>query len=385
MSKLNELIDDLCPLGVQYAPIGELCTIQTGDQLNKEFLSDQGEFPVYNGGIYPSGYYNQFNTEANTIAISQGGASAGFVNWVEVPFYAGAHCYTLKSNSSRLVYRYLYFCLKNEQDSIQSSKQGAGIPGLSRKIITDLYIPLPPFPIQQEIVRILDTFTKLQAELEAELEARNKQFFTYRSQLLSFNENTPYRTLGDISKRTYSGSTPLVSRSEYYNGEIPWLRTQEIIFQDIYDTEIKITNVALQNTSVKWIPENCVIIAISGATAGRSAVNKIPLTTNQHCLCLEVIPEIAYYRYVFHWIGSQYQNLKSLGQGARSDLNSSIIKGFPIPIPTLDEQMRIAKILDNFDLLCQDPKIGILAEIEARRKQYEYYRNKLLTFKEKVS
>src|SRR5690606_35646698 len=99
------------------------------------------------------------------------------------------------------------------------------------------------------------------------------------------------------------GSTPLAGDPRYYeNGSIPWLRTQEVKFTDIYETEIRITEFALKNTSAKWIPSNCVIIAISGATAGRSAINKIPLTTNQHCLCLEVDEKIALYRYVFHWV-----------------------------------------------------------------------------------
>ncbi|MDE1056720.1 restriction endonuclease subunit S, partial [Escherichia coli] len=90
---------------------------------------------------------------------------------------------------------------------------------------------------------------------------------------------------------------------------------------------------ALKNSSAKWIPRNCVIIAISGATAGRSAINKIPLTTNQHCGCLEIDDTKALYRYVFHWVSFNYENIKSLGQGARGDLNSTIIKNFKLPIP----------------------------------------------------
>ncbi|MDD2624518.1 MAG: restriction endonuclease subunit S, partial [Candidatus Riflebacteria bacterium] len=101
MSKLEELIAELCPNGVEYVSVGELCSIQTGSQLNRETLKDVGEYPVYNGGINPSGYHDDFNTEANTIAISQGGASAGFVNWVDVPFFAGAHCYTIKNVSKQ--------------------------------------------------------------------------------------------------------------------------------------------------------------------------------------------------------------------------------------------------------------------------------------------
>nr|MCU0440594.1 restriction endonuclease subunit S [Raineya sp.] len=204
----------------------------------------------------------------------------------------------------------------------------------------------------------------------------------YREQLLSFEgKEVEWKTLGEVTIKSFSGSTPQAGNPKYYdNGTIPWLRTQEVKFSEIEDTEIKITEYALENTAVKWIPANCVIIAISGATAGRSGINKIPLTTNQHCLCLEINSEIALYRYVFHWVSFNYENLKSLGQGARGDLNSSIIKNFKIPIPSLQEQERIVSILDKFDVLTTSISEGLPKEIELRKKQYEYYRDLLLTF-----
>jgi type I restriction enzyme S subunit len=150
---------------------------------------------------------------------------------------------------------------------------------------------------------------------------------------------------------------------------------------------MKITEAAMMNSAAKWIPPNCVIIAISGATAGRSAINKIPLATNQHCGCLEIDSDKALYRYVFHWVSFNHENIKSLGQGARGDLNSSIIKNFRIPIPFADnpnkslaEQARIVSILDKFDALTNSITEGLPREIELRQKQYEYYRDLLLSF-----
>ncbi|NUQ11204.1 MAG: restriction endonuclease subunit S [Gemmatimonadaceae bacterium] len=178
-----------------------------------------------------------------------------------------------------------------------------------------------------------------------------------------------------------SGGTPLATRPDYYGGTIPWLRTQEVRYTDIYDTEVKITEKGLAESSAKWIPANCVIIAISGATAGRSAINRIPLTTNQHCCNLEIDSGKASYRYVFHWVSKEYERLKALGQGARSDLNAGLIKNFPIAVPSLEEQHRVVEILDKFDALVNDLSIGLPAELQARRKQYEYYRDRLLTFR----
>ena len=117
-----------------------------------------------------------------------------------------------------------------------------------------------------------------------------------------------------------------------------------------------------------------------GATAAKAAVNKIPLTTNQACCNLEVNKEVALYRYVYYWICKEYHSIKSLGQGSQNNINAGVIKSYKIPIPPLDEQRRIVAILDRFDALCNDLTSGLPAEIEARRKQYEYYRNKLLDF-----
>lgn len=188
-------------------------------------------------------------------------------------------------------------------------------------------------------------------------------------------------TLADICTRVSSGGTPLTTRRDFYfEGTVPWLRTQEVRFKDIMDTEMRITDKAVKESAASWIPADCVIVAISGATAGRSAVNKIPLTTNQHCCNLQVDPAIANYRYVYHWVSSRYQELKAMGRGARSDLNSGLIQSLRIAVPTVDAQRSIAERLDKFDVLVSDMSIGLPAELLARRRQYEYYRDRLFDF-----
>lgn len=186
MSKLNELINELCPNGVEYKTLGEVCKIEKGIQFNKENMSDFGTYPVINGGINPSGYIEQFNQVENSITISQGGDSAGYVNWIETKFWAGAHCYVLKPFNEFILNRYVYHFLKWNEFKLQECQYGAGIPALSKSTIESLKIPVPPLPVQKEIVRILDKFTSLEAELEAELTARKKQYEYYRDELLSF-------------------------------------------------------------------------------------------------------------------------------------------------------------------------------------------------------
>ena len=193
--------------------------------------------------------------------------------------------------------------------------------------------------------------------------------------------NIPLLELRSVVKKSCSGSTPTKGNSEYYtNGKIPWIRTQDVRFNEITGVDGYITEKALAETAVKWIPKNCVIVAISGATAGRCAINKIKATTNQHCLNLEIDEKKALYKYIYYCVYSKYDELISRKQGARGDLNSSLVLSLNIPVPSLDVQKRVVNVLDNFDAICSDLNIGLPAEIEARQKQYEFYRDALLTY-----
>jgi len=186
-------------------------------------------------------------------------------------------------------------------------------------------------------------------------------------------DGVEYKTIRDICKKIASGGTPTASKSEYYNGYIPWLRTQEVDWKDILDTEIKITELGYNNSSTKWIPKNCVIVAMYGATAAKVAINKIPLTTNQACCNLEIDERIAEYKYVYYWLCKEYINLKSLGQGSQHNINANIIKNYKLPVPPLEVQREIVRILDNFTFLTAE----LAAELAARQKQYEYYKEYL--------
>lgn len=316
--------------------------------------------------------------------------------YYDKPFSHKNEMWSYHSDNDAISIKYIYYFLKINEGYFQKIGGKMQMPQIATPDTDKFEVPIPcpdnpekSLAIQSEIVRILDTFTALITELTTELTMRKKQYNYYRDQLLSFDEGeVEWKTLGDVTKKWYSGGTPTAGKAEYYeNGEIPWLRTQEVKFSDINSTEIKITQAALKNSAAKWIPENCVIIAISGATAGRSAINKIPLTTNQHCGCLEIDDTKALYRYVFHWVSFNYENIKSLGQGARGDLNSTIIKNFKLPIPyatapdkSLEEQARIVEILDKFDTLTNSITEGLPREIELRQKQYEYYRDLLFSF-----
>ncbi len=187
MSRLEELIQELCPDGVEYLSASNVCNITRGVQFNKRDMKETGSYPVINGGVEPSGYIENYNQNENTITISQGGASAGYVNWISSKFWAGAHCYILQP-SEKILNRYLYHYIKSKEYKLQECQYGAGIPALAKSTIEQIYIPIPPLEVQREIVRILDNFTELTAELTEELAARKKKYEYYRDQLMTFNE-----------------------------------------------------------------------------------------------------------------------------------------------------------------------------------------------------
>ncbi|PLW01593.1 restriction endonuclease subunit S [Corynebacterium ulcerans] len=382
MNRIDELIAELCPEGVKFQSIGDVVEFRRGKRVVRKNLANEGEleYPVYQNSLIPLGYFGESNAPAESAFIIVAGA-AGDIGFSAVDYWAAddcfyAHCPDFVDD------RFLYHFLLENQRLLKSRVRKASIPRLPRASIEKLKFPVPPLEVQRVIVDILDQFVKLEAELEAELEARKRQYEYYRRELLTFGEDVEWSTLGDVSLKVISGGTPSSGKSSYYGGSIPWLRTQEVDFRDIHTTSMTITDAGLENSSAKWIPADCVIVAMYGATAAKSAINKIPLTTNQACCNLQINPSKAEYRYVFHWVAKEYENLRNLGEGSQSNINAKKVREFSIPLPSLDEQRRIVEVLDKFDALVNDLSSGLPAEIAARRKQYEYYRDQLLTFKE---
>ena len=397
MSKIDNLIKELCPDGVIYKALWSLTTwdkrfnaVDNHKQPKVKkyfyFLANDLKPLILKNGDIKILTTSVSNVYTSSKLVDSGRIAEGEVVCIPwggnpiVQYYNGKFITAdnrICFSNDYTYFKYLYYVLTSKLDEIKTFYRGSGIKHPNMQKVLDLKIPVPPLEVQKEIVRVLDSFT----ELEAELEARKKQYQYYRNTLLTFNEGVKWLSMSDISVKISSGGTPKTSEPSYYNGNIPWLRTQEVDFNEIWDTDVKITESGLKNSSAKVIPANCVIVAMYGATVGKSAVNKIPLATNQACANIQVNPDVAYYRYVFHWVSYNYKKIKSLGAGSQTNINSQTVKNFRIPIPPLEKQKQIVSILDKFDALVNDISIGLPAEIEARRKQYEYYRNKLLTFK----
>lgn len=388
MNKIDKLLEELCPKGVNFVKLSEVCDINRGIRVVKKDLHKTGLFPVYQNSMIPLGFYNKSNYLAGTTFVISAG-SAGEVGYSDVDFWAADDCLCITC-PDYICNKFVYYNLINKQHLLKSRVRKASVPRLSRSAVENFEIPLPPIEVQNEIVGILDRFADLAASLQAELQARIQQYEYYRSKLLSFNEiggtqGVTWMKMNEICLNISSGGTPDTSKAEYYIGNIPWLRTQEVDWHDIFDTAIKISDSALKNSSAKMIPVNCVIVAMYGATAAKVAINKIPLCTNQACCNLEINPKIANYRFVYQWLCKEYEKLKAKGEGSQHNINGKKIKEYLIPIPSLSEQQRIIEILDRFERLTADLQTGLPAEIKARQQQYEYYRNRLLTFKRKTA
>ena len=394
MSKLDELIQELCPDGVEFRKLGEISqyckeridasTVDKTCYVGVENLLQNKQGKTLSSAVPTTG---------QVIAFSFGDILIGNIRpYLKKIWLADCNGGTngdvlaIHITDSGMLPEFLYYVLSSDSFfhyDMQYAK-GSKMPRGSKEAVLQYVVPVPPIPVQHEIVRILDTFTELTSELtenlSKELTARKQQYSYYRDKMLTFANGVKQMTIADICRKVVSGGTPPVGNSDYYGGSIPWLRTQEVDWKDITDTAIKITDEGLKNSSAKWIPANCVIVAMYGATAAKVAINKIPLTTNQACCNLEIDSDIALYRYVFHWLCKEYLSLKGLGQGSQSNINAQTVKQYKIPIPPIPVQQRLVTVLDNFDVICSDLNIGLPAEIEARKKQYEFYRDQLLTF-----
>ena len=386
MSRLEELIAEYCPDGVEYCSLEEVCSISKGTQFNKTDMMDQGTYPVINGGINPSGYIELYNQKKDTITISQGGASAGYVNWLQTNFWAGAHCYVLKP-ADTVENRYLFHFVKSKEKKLQECQYGAGIPALSKATVANLKIPVPPLPVQREIVRILDNFTErvaeLQEQLTAELTARKKQYEYYLETAILSCRTAQKCRLSEVCA-IFDGThqTP-----EYKTSGVRFVSVENI--DNLYGSEKFISQEAYERYKIKPQINDVLMTRITAGIIGKCTVidRAEPLAYYVSLALLRPNSKVLDSRYLKYYIESGYGK-KELRKYILTDatppkINKDAIGKVFLLLPSIDEQRGIVSTIQHFDAYCNDLSVGLPAEIEARQKQYEYYRDKLLTFQEK--
>lgn len=367
MGRIEELIQRYCPDGVEYVQIKDIAKCSMGEFVHKNKQDTNAPYPVFNGGITNTGFYKEYNTDENKVIVSARGAGAGFVNVIEQKFWAGNSCHIISvCNVCRTNYKYLYYALKNIEEGLIGNQQKGGIPAVSKTQLEKTTIPLPPLPVQEAIVRILDTFTSLQAELQAELQARQQQYQYYRDTLLSFGGRT------DVEWMSISSVAEVC-------------RGTRVVKNQLSDSGYPVYQNCL--TPMGYFDKtNCpgeTPFVICGGAAGNVGYSDVDCWAADDCEYILSGP-VVIGRYIYYCLMARKNHLLSqVRKASIPRLSPKVIKELVIPIPSLVEQQRIVSILDRFDTLINDLTQGLPAEIEARRQQYEYYRDRLLTFKRK--
>ncbi len=414
MSKLEELIEELCPDGVEYKAIWEVTiwdkkfnSVDRGKQpqiISYPYLLAKDMFALEQkiGDVFLLSTGEQtgwttvdkagdFLCEGEVVTIPWGKSRkvVDVMKYYKGKFVTADNRLATSNDITVLNNKYLYYWMMTQGDVIDSFYRGSGLKHPNMKDVLDMCIPIPPLPVQEEIVRILDNFTditaELQAKLQAELQARAKQYEYYRDRLLTFGDDVPRVKIGDIATDIYRGAG--IKRDEVTEEGISCVRYGEIYtsYNISFDTCLSHTNENVV-ASPKYFEYGDIIFAITGESVEEIAKSIVYLG-NEKCMAggdtvvLKHNQEPRYMSYVLSTTDAQMQ--KSKGKVKSKVVHSSVpsIKEIEIALPSFETQKKIADILDNFRILVNDIVTGLPAEIEARQKQYEYYRNKLLTYK----
>lgn len=389
MSRLADLIAQLCPDGVEYKPLSECVVLPSIPRgLKRGQYESSGTYPIVDQGRgQVAGYSSDETKLVKDIPGIVFGDHTREIKYIDYFFVPGADGVKWIRAVDDVDIRYLFHSLSS-----------LAIPsrGYNRhwNVVRDMSIPVPPLEVQREIVRILDQFTTLEAELEAELEARRAQYEHYRTQLLSYDSMTargpvswiPLRELGVWS----GGGTPSKSRADYWDeGNIPWITPKDMRSSKIQNSMMNITDRAVRESNVKLIEAPSIALVVRSSILQHTfpvAQIDVDATFNQDMKALVVDSDRFEHRYIYYALSANGQEILRQTSKQGGSVNSLVVPrlmDFEIPVPALDEQQRIADLLDRFDALVNDISSGLPSEIAARRAQYEHYRGRLLSFPEK--
>lgn len=407
MTKLEELIRELCPNGVDHKSLGTLGNFYGGltGKTKEDFVDGNEKFITYKN-VY-SNPALQIDVE-DKVKISDGekqnllqygdviftGSSetleeCGFSSVITVKtdekLYLNSFCFFLRFNDSNIIlpdFSKHLFRSDALRQQIKKAASGTTRYNVSKEKIKKVVIPIPPLEIQHEIIRILDTFTELTSELTENLSKELHQYTYYRNKLLEKNTKAMKMKLGDIfdfqngfafKSRLFKESGNAILR--IVNIKANQISTDNLVFFDEADYK--------ENLSPYIVRQNDIVIAMSGATTGKIGVNVTPFNFYLNQRVGKFIPKenIVLSRYLYHLLLQMSEEIHAISEGgAQPNLSSEKLKKLTAYIPPISEQKRIVKVLDTFAYLCTDLTSGLPAEIEARQKQYEYYRDKLLSF-----
>lgn len=378
MNRIEQMLQELCPNGVEYRKLTDICGLSRGKVYSKTYLSENvGDYPVYSSQTANNGELGKISTydyDGEFLTWTTDGAYAGTIFHRKGKFSITNVCGLISLKSKDVLIRFLYYWL-----SIEAPKhvyQGMGNPKLMSNQMEHIEIPVPPLPIQEEIVRILDHFTELTASLQAELQARQEQYEYYRNRLLSFDDDIPKMKLNDIV--TFMNGK---GHEKYIEDKGAYI----VVNSKFISSNGKV--IKYSNSQISPVYEGMILMVMSDLPNGKAlarcfvvdADNKY--TLNQRIGAFTIRDKKLITTPFLYYILNRNEQLLLYDNGVdQTNLRKGDILNIVIPIPPISEQQRIVAILDKFETLVNDLSQGLPAEIAAVQEQYEYYRNKLLTF-----
>ncbi|KHD94637.1 restriction endonuclease subunit S [Bifidobacterium longum subsp. longum] len=383
MSRIDDLIAEYCPDGVKHQTLGEIGEFIRGNGIQKRDFQDSGFGCIHYGQIYT--YYGLFADHTKSfidpnLAEKRKKAYKGDLviattseneedvckacAWLgEEPIAISGDAYIFRHHQNP---KYISYCFQSELFQSQKKKYitGTKVLRVNGDAMAKIHVPVPPLPVQEEIVRILDSFSSLEAELEAELEARRKQYTHYRDELLKF-ERVLIASLGELCKISVGRKNG--TAGEF--GEYPYVNA----------------GTSMSGFVNEWSEEGDCVTTPSRGQGGMGfvAYQASRFWCGPLCYVMRSKHSDVMIKYVYYYLCSHKADILGLvHEGGTPAINKSELAGLRILVPPFEEQQRIVSILDRFDKLTNDLSSGLPAEIEARHKQYEYYRDRLLSFDE---
>ena len=390
MNKLEQLIKEFCYGGVEYKKIKDCFKRLKGTPITagkmKEIETKNGKIRIFAGGktvinANEDDIPNANITRVPAVLVQ----SRGIIDVVyfESPFTFKNEMWAYTHDEKTTV-KYLYYVLKNNIQQFRDSASGMGsLPQISLKVTEEFVIPFPPISIQHEIVRILDNFKELTEELTEELTARKKQYEYYRSEILSLSKLTKTKTLEEVCdfvRGPFGGSL----KKQIFTSDGYAVYEQQHAIYGEFKFRYFVDEQKFKEMKRFKVKPGDLIMSCSG-TMGKIAIipDDAPKGIINQAL-LKLTPkegvDSRFLKYCFEDSISAQMNSIARGGAIKNIASVTVLKDIKIQMSCIDEQLRVVALLDKFDTLCNDISVGIPAEIEARQKQYEYYRDKLLTF-----
>ncbi|MBO5104128.1 MAG: restriction endonuclease subunit S [Ruminococcus sp.] len=382
MSELQRLINKLCPDGVEYKKLADVAEISTGLSNTNDAI-ENGIYPFYVRSQEPL-KKNDYEYDEEAVITAGDGVGVGKVfHYINGKYALHQRAYRIHITFDELSGKYLYYYFISKfPEYIKSQLFQGSVPSIRRPMLNKFKIPVPPMPVQREIVHILDNFT----ELTQELMLRKKQYEYYRDMLLNFDDNVQLRTLGEVCI-FFNGDRGknYPSVNEYVVDGIPFINAGDIK-NGVIDLKKcnKITEEKYNNMGGAKLQNGDIIYCLRGSIGKNGIFNGESGTLASSLVAIRTQSKDIINKYIYYLLNSNMelkQRLTKDNGAAQPNLSAQSVKNYKFPIPPIEEQERIVKILDRFDRLCNDLTDGLPAEINARQKQYEYYRDKLLMFK----